>query len=297
MSAATGPRPRHVTVDGRRVRHRVDGDGPPVVLLHGIGRTLRDFTDQHDLLARRFRVHSVDLPGHGGSLPLAGPCTLPALGRFVGHYLDAVGLDRPVHLVGNSLGGAVAMRFAATEPARVASLALVDSAGFGQEVTIALRLLALRPLARLLLRPSRGMARRTERAIFRDPAFVTDERIAYALEVARQPYAARVMRELVRDLGTFRGVRPQWREELLTEVARHDIPTLVVWGDRDLILPAAHLDAARERFPRARTHLFSDCGHMPQIERAEEFQRLLVDLWAAAEAGEATDRPVPTGAG
>ncbi|MEV0810089.1 alpha/beta fold hydrolase [Micromonospora sp. NPDC050200] len=302
MTATTDQRPRHVTVNGRRVRHRVDGDGPPVVLLHGIGRSLRDFTEQHELLARGFRVHSVDLPGYGGSLPMTEPYTLPALGRFVGHYLDAVGVDQPAHLVGNSLGGAVAMRFAATEPARVASLALVNSAGFGQEVSVALRLLTLRPFGRLLLRPNRAVARRAERALFHDPAFATKERIAYALEVARQPYAARVMLETVRSLGTFRGVRPQWREELLTEVARLDVPTLIVWGDRDLILPAGQLDAARARLPRARTHLFANCGHLPQIERAEEFHRLLVDFWAAAEAGDLADdgapqRPAVTGAG
>ncbi|MER7894394.1 alpha/beta fold hydrolase [Micromonospora sp. NPDC094482] len=285
MSAAQGP--RHVTVGGRRVRHRIDGDGPPVLLLHGVGRTLRDFTDQHERLAERFRVHSVDLPGYGGSLPMAEPHTLPALARFVGRYLDVVGVDRPAHLVGNSLGGAVAMRLAVTEPARVASLALVNSAGFGQEVTLALRLLALRPLGRMMLRPSRAAARRVERALFHDPAFATAERIAYALEVARQPYTARVMLETVRSLGGLRGVRPQWREELLTQLAALAVPTLVVWGDRDLILPAAHLEAARTRLPRARTHLFRDCGHMPQIERAEELHRLLLDFWAAPASSDA----------
>ncbi|WP_207914202.1 alpha/beta fold hydrolase [Micromonospora sp. KC213] len=285
MTAGARPRPRHVTVAGRRVRHRVDGDGPPVLLLHGLGRCLRDFTEQHELLARRFRVHSVDLPGYGGSLPMAEPCTLPALGRFVGQYLDAVGVEQPAHLVGNSLGGAVAMRLAATEPARVASLALVNSAGFGPEAALALRLLTLRPLGRLLLRPSRRMARRTERMLFCDPAFATEERIDHALEVAGQPYTARVILQTCRHLGTFRGVRPQWREELLTQVAALDIPTLIVWGDRDLILPARHLEAARARLPRARTHLFTDCGHLPQVERAEEFHRLLVDFWAGEPAG------------
>ncbi|MFI7490182.1 alpha/beta fold hydrolase [Micromonospora echinaurantiaca] len=291
MSAPVGP--RHVTVDGRRVRHRVDGDGPPVVLLHGIGRSLRDFTEQHELLADRYRVHSLDLPGYGGSLPMAEPYTLPALARFVGRYLDAVGVEAPAHLVGNSLGGAIAMRLAVAEPARVASLALVNSAGFGREVTMMLRLLALRPLGRLLLRPSRAAARRTERALFHDAAFATAERVAYALEVARQPYAARVLLETAHNLGTFRGVSPQWREELLTELARLDVPTLVVWGDRDLILPAAHLAAARTRLPHARTHLFTNCGHMPQIECAEEFSRLLVDFWTAAPAGEPAPSPPP----
>ncbi|MGK5671933.1 alpha/beta fold hydrolase [Micromonospora sp. URMC 106] len=280
MTAPAARRPRHLTVDGRRVCHRVDGEGPPVVLLHGIGRTLRDFTELHERLADRFRVHSVDLPGHGGSLPMTRPCTLPALAEFVGRYLDAVGVDRPAHLVGNSLGGAIAMRLAASEPGRVATLTLVNSAGFGREVTIALRLLALRPLGRLLLRPRRWAARRVELSLFHDPAFATADRVAYALEVARLPYAARVMLETAHHLGTFRGISPHWREELLAEVERLDIPTFVVWGDKDLILPATHLEAARARLPKARTHLFRDCGHMPQIECVEEFHRLLVDFWS-----------------
>ncbi|MFD2768506.1 alpha/beta fold hydrolase [Micromonospora eburnea] len=272
-------------VAGRRVRCRIAGDGPPVVLLHGIGRTLDDFAAQHALLARDHRVVSVDLPGHGGSAPLDVPHTLPALATAVAQVLDTAGITGPVHLVGNSLGGAVAMRLAADDPARAASLVLVNSAGFGREVTVALRLLALRPLGRLLLRPYPAVARRTEQAIFHDPAYVTEERIATALAVARQPHATRVMLELVRSLGTWRGVRPQWRRELLAAVAALDLPTLVVWGDRDQILPAGHLANARTRLPKARGHLFRDTGHMPQIERAAAFHALVTEFWARPPAG------------
>ncbi|MFE9689403.1 alpha/beta fold hydrolase [Micromonospora sp. NPDC005806] len=273
-----------LVVAGRRVRCRVAGDGPPVVLLHGIGRTLDDFTDQHAALARDHRVVSVDLPGHGGSAPLDAPHTLPALAAAVGEVLDATGVTGPAHLVGNSLGGAVAMRLAVDRPARAASLVLVNSAGFGREVTFALRVLAVRPLARLLLRPHPGIARRTERAIFHDPAYVTEARVAAALAVAREPHAARVMLELVGSLGTWRGVRPQWREELLEAVAALGLPTLVVWGDRDRILPVRHLTNARTRFPQARTHLFPDTGHMPQIERAAEFETLVRRFWSESGA-------------
>lgn len=273
---------RHLTVDGRRVHHRVDGAGPPVLLLHGIGRTLHDFTEQHELLAGRYRLHSVDLPGYGGSLPMTRPYTLPALARFVGRYLDAVGIDEPVHLVGNSLGGAVAMGFAVAQPARVASLTLVASAGFGREVTMALRLLALPGLGRLLLRPSRYTARRVERALFHDPALVTTERVGYALAVARRPYAARVVLETARALGTVRGVQQRWRDELLGELTGLGLPTLVVWGDHDRILPPSHLAAARTVLPHARTQLLAGCGHLPQVECAEEFSELLRDFWAAA---------------
>ncbi|MEU8265149.1 alpha/beta fold hydrolase [Micromonospora sp. NPDC048999] len=274
-----------LTVAGRRMRCRITGDGPPVVLLHGIGRTLDDFAAQHELLARDHRVISVDLPGHGGSAPLDPPHALPALAAAVAETLDAAGVTGPAHLVGNSLGGAVAMRLAVDEPARAASLVLVNSAGFGREVTVALRLLALRPLGRLLLRPHPAIARRTERVIFHDPAYATEERIAAALAVARQPHAARVMLELVRSLGTWRGVRPGWREELLTAVAALDLPTLVVWGDQDLILPASHLANARARLPRARCHLFQDTGHMPQIERAAAFHALVTEFWSRPAAG------------
>ncbi|GGS11174.1 hypothetical protein GCM10010169_64700 [Micromonospora fulviviridis] len=273
-----------LTVTGRRMRCRIAGDGPPVVLLHGIGRTLEDFAALHAALARDHRVLAVDLPGHGGSAPLDDPHTLPALAAAVAGFLDAAAVTGPAHLVGNSLGGAVAMRLAADAPERVASLVLVNSAGFGREVTAALRLLAVRPLARLLLRPHPAIARRSERAIFHDPGYVTEERVATALAAARQPHAARVMLELVRNLGTWRGVRPEWRAELLDAVAALDLPTLVVWGDRDLVLPAAHLAHARSRLPKAQSHLFRDTGHMPQIERAAEFEALVRRFWSPSGA-------------
>ena len=268
-----------ITVNGRRVRYRVDGAGPPVVMLHGIGRSLEDWTEQHELLRDRFRVWSLDMAGFGRSEPLDEPSTLPALARSVEDFLDAVGVEGPVHLMGNSLGGAVAMQVAVQAPHRVTDLVLVDSAGFGREVTIALRLLAIRPLGRLLLRPSRAGARQVERSIFRDPSFATEARIGHAYQLAHEPHAARVMLETSRSLGNLRGVRSQWRDQLLAAVAELDIPILVVWGSADRILPATHFDAAAARLPKARTHLFPDTGHMPQIERAEELSRLVTDFW------------------
>lgn len=272
-----------IRVGGRRVRNRAGGAGPPVVMLHGIGRSLEDWSEQHELLEDRFRVYSVDLAGFGGSDPLTEPYTLPALASFVEDFLDAVEVAGPAHLVGNSLGGAVAMQVAVQAPHRVASLVLVDSAGFGREVSLGLRLLAIRPLGRLLLRPSRSGARQVERSIFHDPAFATDARIEHAYRFAQRPHAARVLLEIARTLGTLRGVRPQWPQRLLEAVAELDIPVLVVWGSSDRILPAAHLNAAAARLPHARTHLFEDTGHMPQIERADAFSRLVTDFWRPPE--------------
>jgi pimeloyl-ACP methyl ester carboxylesterase len=274
-----------IRVDGRHIRYRATGDpaAPPVVLLHGIARSLDDFADQHELLSDSHRVYSVDLPGFGESDPPAGASTLVAITDALAGFLDEVGETRPAHLVGNSLGGAVAMLLALRHPDRVRSLVLVDSAGFGREVIIVLRLLAVRPLGRLLLRrPSLASSRQMERAIFRDPSLVTDARVERALELARRPHGARVMLELCRSLGTFRGVRPQWRKALLTATAAAAVPTLVVWGSHDLILPAVHLEAAKRLLPHARTYLFDNTGHMPQIERPAEFAELVKDFWVTS---------------
>jgi pimeloyl-ACP methyl ester carboxylesterase len=115
------------------------------------------------------------------------------------------------------------------------------------------------------------IARRTERSIFFDRALVTPARIETAVKVARQPDFAAVYLEAARALGGVRGVAPHWRNELLPRVARLEKPTLLLWGARDLILPSLHMEAARLAFPSAQAHVFPDTGHMPQIERPDEF--------------------------
>ncbi|WP_158603898.1 alpha/beta fold hydrolase [Cryobacterium tepidiphilum] len=260
-----------VCVAGRRIRYRRTGDGAPVLLLHGIGQSLEDWDEQHDRLADRHTVYSVDLPGFGYSERMPGPATLATLAGVLPGFLDAVGVAGPIPVVGNSLGGAVAMTFAAAHPDRVAALVLADSAGFGQEVTLGLRLLAIKPLSALLLHPGLKGSRRIVQGIFHDKAMATDARVAIAFTLAQRPAHAQTMLEVARDLGTFRGVREEWRTELVEAVAVLGIPTLVAWGDRDRILPALHLDAAADALPNAETHVFRDSGHMPQIEKPDEF--------------------------
>ncbi|MEU8615281.1 alpha/beta fold hydrolase [Actinoplanes sp. NPDC048791] len=257
------------------MRESGDPGHPPVLLLHGIGRSLEDWDPQHERLAGDHRLISVDLPGFGLSEPLPGRVTLAGLADGVAATVDALGEDRPLHVMGNSLGGAVAMKMLTDSPERIATLTLVNSAGFGKEVAVALRILAVPGLGKPLLRRiDARSAYRIERSLFHDRAHVTQERVDLALRVAARPHNARVFLETARELGTLRGIRAPWRETLLEQVTAHARPALIVWGDRDLILPAAHLAAAGAAFPHARTHLFPDTGHMPQIERADDFADL-----------------------
>ncbi|MEV0900117.1 alpha/beta fold hydrolase [Actinoplanes sp. NPDC049802] len=274
---------RHLDVRGTRIRCHESGDpaAPPVVLLHGIGRSLEDWAAQHPLLDGEYRVISMDMPGFGLSQRMPSPTTLGVLADGVWATLDELGETRPVHLMGNSLGGAVSMTMLAGAPERVSTVTLVNSAGFGKEVTVALRLLAVPGLGRRMLRRvDRLTAPRMERMIFADRALVTPERVEMAIRIARQPDFASVYLEIAKELGGLRGVAAAWRADLLARCAAHVRPTLLVWGDRDLILPSAHLAAARTAFPHARWHLFARTGHMPQIERPEEFAGLVRPMLA-----------------
>lgn len=278
--------PRIINVHGRRTRVRVDGnpDRPPILLLHGLGRSLEDWSQQFDRLAG-YRTIALDLHGFGFSTRPACPMSLRALARGAAGALDVLGERRPLHVVGNSLGGAVALQLLTLQPERVASLALVSSAGFGSEVSWLVRMLATPVIGSFTARhPTRSSARTAERTIYADPSLATGERINHALAIARQPEAGPALHELARELGTARGVRRQWRDDLLTEVAKYPRPTLIVWGNRDRILPVHHLAAASRHLSHAQTRVFRGIGHMPQIECPDEFAELLTGFISSVPA-------------
>ncbi|MEJ8280028.1 alpha/beta fold hydrolase [Pseudonocardia spirodelae] len=280
---STGPTDRTVDVGGTRIRVRESGDpaGEPVLLLHGIGRSLEDWDPQHPYLSE-YRVVAVDLAGFGYSDRVPGPATLEKLADTALATLDALGETRPAHVLGNSLGGAVALLISTRHPQRVASLVLADPAGFGAEVTPSLRVLGVPVLGRFLLgHLDARAARRAERSLFVDGSLVTDERVARAVEIGKRPEFVQTFAEIAAELGTVRGVRPGWRRALLDAAARAPKPTLVVWGERDLILPAAQLRTAA-RLPQVTTHVFGRVGHMPQIEVPEAFATLALDHLARA---------------
>lgn len=272
------PPPTLLEVSGVRVRQVHAGIGPPAVLLHGIGRSLEDWSETVGPLSAAHTVYAPDLIGFGLSDKPDVPYTLAGLARFVRHYLGAVGETRPVTLIGHSLGGAVAAQFALLYPEQTRALVLVGSAGFGQSVALALRLSTVPRLGEVLLRPSPLSARRTVASLSHDPRHVTPERVRWAEHLGRQPGAARAFLRVARHLGAWRGIYPEWRRSLAGGLAARNLPTLIVWGDRDRILPAAHLDEARRLYPHARVHLFPGTGHIPQVERAADFNRLVLNF-------------------
>jgi pimeloyl-ACP methyl ester carboxylesterase len=270
-----------LTVEGRPLRVQVEGpaDGAPLVLIHGFGRSLEDWNLLIPLLAGTHRIIALDLPGFGFSARRDEPAGIAALARGVLTTLDALGESRPVHLVGNSLGGAVSLQTLVLTPDRVASLVLVNSAGFGAEASYVLRMLGLPVFGRVMLkRPTRTGLAHVERTLYADRRLADDDRIAHSLRLCRQPGSAAFAEEILRSVGTFRGALEPWRTALLAAAALHPRPMLIVWGDRDRMLPPSQFDSARKTFPAAQTHLFANTGHMPHIERPAELAALIGDF-------------------
>jgi pimeloyl-ACP methyl ester carboxylesterase len=267
-------------VAGVPLRVRISGpeDAPVILLVHGIARSLEDWSEAHDLLAVDHRVISTDLPGFGYSRKGRERPGLPAFGRAMAALLDAAGVSTPVHVMGNSLGGGVAMTLAVDHPGKVASLTLVNSIGFGSEVNISMLpmtygvLAALPGLGRTFGPKAREAGANTIRDLFFDRELATVDQLKHAGKLARQADFRGTFLGVAATLsGPTGGVRTGWRRALLARVTASGIPVLVIWGDADKILPPHHLEAAAAALPNARTHLFVDTGHMPQVERAVDF--------------------------
>jgi len=270
----------YVQVSGLNLRYQTRGSsGPVLVLLHGIGRSLEDWESSSGPLSQNHRVYALDLPGFGRSdKPQSGYSFAYFAGVLEG-FLDALQLEQ-VTLLGSSLGGGVALEFAFAHPERVSRLVLVDSAGFGSEVTLGLRILTLRGVGELLSTPSPRLVRGTLEGVFFDKGFITPEREARELELARLKGAQSAYVSVARALGTFLGgVRAEWVWSVLRRCGDlTHLPTLIVWGDRDQILPPKHARVAQAHLPHAELHIFEGCGHFPQLERAEEFNALVLEF-------------------
>ncbi|HYR92563.1 MAG TPA: alpha/beta fold hydrolase [Methylomirabilota bacterium] len=259
----------------------------PVVMIHGVGGWAENFREVMEPIARGGRrAISVDLPGFGesespGRVSHFGP-TDAFYPKFMLALLDALGVDR-AHLIGSSMGGAVAYMTAVTAPERVRSLTLAASGGLGTDIALFLRLATLPgmiTLARLM--GDRHQSRAVLRTCFFDAARIPEalyeesERFGFR----SYPEFVRALRGGVSILGVKRGIREHW----MAQATRYRGPALVVWGREDAVLPISHLAEAKAVYPQAEVVVIERCGHLPMIERTDEFLAALLPFVEGAEA-------------
>lgn len=265
---------RHVEVGPWSTRVLETGSGDPFILMHGTGGHLEAFTKNLRALGERYRVIAYDYPGHGWSTTATGDLEI---GDYEDHLLalmDALGIAS-AHLSGESLGGWVAVKFAAAHPERVRSLVLNTPGGTMATPEVMERIRSLSQAAADDPSPERIRARLEW--LMADPASVTDELV----EVRRGVYSRPGFAESMRHILCLQDPEVR-RRNLITdeELAAIRVPALVIWTSDDPSGPAgAGIDMA-QKLPQGRFQLIENAGHWPQWEQQEQFDRIVLDFLA-----------------
>jgi pimeloyl-ACP methyl ester carboxylesterase len=280
--------PNELTLHGHRVSYRTAGSGPVLLLLHGIANSSETWERVAQALSARFTLIAPDLLGHGESATPRGDYSLGAHASGVRDVLTALGHER-VTVIGHSLGGGVAMQFAYQFPERCERLVLVSSGGLGREVHLILRAAALPgadwvlPLltSRRVLDVGRrvgGLLQRTRLAPDGDLKVLASGFASLDSAGARQAFL-----HTVRAVIEPGGQRVSANDRLALAGL---LPTLVVWGECDTIIPLKHGEAAHAAMPGSRLEVFPGAGHMPHDDDPDRFAKLLIEFCETTEAAQ-----------
>ena len=276
--------PRIVTLHGRPVTYAQAGSGPVLLLIHGMGGTFENWQAVIEPLARQHTVLAPDLPGHGASAPGAGDYSIGALAAGLRDLLIALGHERAT-LVGHSLGGGIAMQFAYQFPEMTERLVLVSSGGLGREVSPVLRAAAL-PGANLFIAATAGPGRTVGSALARVLAAVGLRPNADVAEVLRgyaslaDPDRRAAFLATLRSVIHTGGQRVHAGDRLYLA---EGMPVLIIWGERDPIIPRHHGENAHEAIPASQLEVFEGVGHLPQLEAPGRFIAVLERFLAENE--------------
>jgi pimeloyl-ACP methyl ester carboxylesterase len=282
---------QHLTLHGQRVAYRMMGEGPPIVLIHGITSSSESWGEVGTKLAERHTVLAPDLIGHGQSAKPRGDYSMGAFASGVRDLMVALGI-RPATIVGHSLGGGVAMQFAYQFPERTERLALVSSGGLGSDVHVLLRaatlpgselvlpLLASRPALAAGSKIGRGL----ERLGVRLRTDLREMAVGHASLQDPETRAAFIQAMRASIDPTGQRVRGTDRLYLATQ-----LPLLIVWGARDRIIPVEHGRQAHALVPGSRFEVFDRAGHFAYLDEPDRFVALLEDWISSSEPGVADE--------
>jgi pimeloyl-ACP methyl ester carboxylesterase len=271
----------HVVIHGHDVSYRRAGEGEAILLIHGLAGSSRTWQAVQPGLAAGYDVIAPDLLGHGESAKPRGDYSLGAFASGLRDFLAALGVAQ-VTVVGQSFGGGVAMQLAYQHPELCSRLVLVGSGGLGREVSWMLRLLTLPGAEQLMpLMFSRTVAERGNGiGGLLDRVGIQSPRVREMWQAYSSLAHAENRRAFVR---TMRGVIEPGGQSVSAldrlYLASH-IPTLIVWGDRDEIIPVSHAHTAHETIEGSRLVVMEGVGHFPHVEAPGEFLAVINEFLA-----------------
>jgi 2-hydroxy-6-oxonona-2,4-dienedioate hydrolase len=267
-----------VDAGGIRTRALQAGTGQDVVFLHGTSGHLEAFVRNIPAHAAQYRCHAIDMLGHGYTGKPDYRYEIPRYVEHLGWYLDALGIDR-AHLVGESLGGWVAAWYASEYPGRVRSLQLLAAGGTRANPAVMERIRTSTTQAALA--DDIGLTRARLNLLMHDPARdVSDELVEIRHRIYHQPDFQRNLDNLL----CLQDMAVRQRNLLRPDrLARITAPTLVVWGHENPFGDVPEAQQLHEAIPGSRLELFAECGHWPQHEQADRYNKL--SLTFLAESG------------
>ncbi len=279
------PGTEEITLHGHRVCFRRRGEGPLIVLIHGITGRSEQWNPAIEQLAEGHAVLAPDLLGHGESAKPRGDYSLGAYASAVRDTIAALGHERAT-IVGHSLGGGIAMQFAYQFPERCERLVLVSSGGLGREVHPLLRAATLPGsewVMPVLTHPTvLGAGESIGRLIglLRLRAGTDLAEVARGFASLGDAKARSAFIHTMRAVLDAGGQRVSALDRLYLA---ESVPSLIVWGSADPVIPVDHGRAAHEAMPGSGLEILEGVGHFPQLERPHEFSRLLVEFIASTE--------------
>ncbi|NTV01598.1 MAG: alpha/beta hydrolase [Chlorobiaceae bacterium] len=273
------PQDKYILVGGHRHRYLEAGkDGPPMLLVHGISSSLDYFGPSIPLLAKSFRLLAIDLLGFGGSdKPKGKAYSLRLYADLIREFIEKTGASShgPVFATGHSMGGKYLLATELTHPGTFGKLVLSNTDGFITLPSFA-RVLSM-PGVRHILKPivtRRDIAEKMLAAAVHRLDKVPPDTCRRILEVARDHDAFETVMGLNRNLVNLDLKRTGLRARL----HELDIPTLIIWGDRDRYMSPKFAEIARREIPGSKLVMIRDCGHSPMLEHPEEFASAIVQF-------------------
>ena len=272
------PTDQYINVKGVNARYWTSGDkGPILLLIHGFGASVEIWQHNIEPLAKFYRVYAIDLVGFGRTDKYEGTYTPTFMVQFIDNALTALNLDK-VTLIGLSMGGGLSILYNLSFPHKVDKLVLVDSGGLGKEIIFSLRLMSLPFLGELITKPSRTMVYLFFKPAVLNPSQLKGQFTDIYYELFSLPGAQMSMLKVLRSMCTIFGVKQNILNETMMNLHRIISPTLIIWGKQDAIIPLKQAYYAKEKIPDSKLHIVEQCGHMPNFEKPEEFNRVVLDF-------------------
>ena len=260
-----------------KVRYFKMGKGSPLILVHGLGSSSINWFKNIVPLSKSHSVYAIDLPGHGKTYKSVSETPLDQAIAFMIEFMDAMKIPEAT-IVGNSMGGLLALAMALEHPGRVSKIVLEGSAGLRNDIAWFLRLMTLPIIGEAITSPTRTSIKNLLKRILYDTSLIEPALIESIYQSRKEPGNKTAMLSILRTGLSLKGLNSELI--FIDRLSKINAPVLLLWGRNDKIVPVHHAEIAVHEFTNAQLHIFERCGHWPHIEFYKEFNRLVLRFCA-----------------